>query len=323
MIPFNIKQLETFLWVATFGSFRKAAGRLNTTQPAVSTRIASLEDALGVKLFERQSSTVQLTAKGQQLLPLAQRVLRMADRFQLAANSLAGTTGALRLGVVETAVQSWLPEFLKEFQTSYPLVEMDLIVDVTANLRNELISRRIDLAILMGPVLEYRIENIDMPPFPLVWVCSPKLKLPGTRRMTLNDLLQFPIITYARTTRPYSELYRKLSGEFEEPPRMFPVNSLSASVRLTLDGVGIGSLPRDLVADHVADGRLRIVECEWHPSDLQFTASYPVEPSNPIAEQAAKLAARIAEAYAAKRRAAEEPSPSARQTRQLASQDGK
>ena len=301
MIPFNIKQLETFLWVATFGSFRKAAGRLNTTQPAVSTRIAGLEDALGVKLFERQSSTVRLTAKGQQLLPLAQRVLRTADRFQLAANSLAGTTGALRLGVVETVVHTWLPDFLREFQASYPLVEMDLVVDVTTNLRSELISRRIDLAVLMGPVLEYRIENIEMPSFPLAWVCSPNLKLPETGKVTLNDLLQFPIITYARTTRPYSEVYRKLSGEFEEAPRMFPANSLSASLKLTLDGIGIGSLPRDLVGDHVASGKLRIVECEWHPSDLQFTASYPVEPSNPVAEQAAKLAYRIAQAHAERR----------------------
>ncbi len=300
MIPFNIKQLETFLWVATFGSFRKAAGRLNTTQPAVSTRIAGLEGALGVKLFERQSSTVRLTAKGQQLLPLAQRVLRMADRFQLAANSLAGTTGALRIGVVETVVHTWLSDFLREFQANYPLVEMDLVVDVTTNLRNELISRRIDLAVLMGPVLEYRIENIEMPSFPLVWVCSPELKLPETRRITLNDLLQFPIITYARTTRPYSELYRKLSGEFEEAPRMFPASSFSASVKLTLDGVGIGSLPRALVGDYVASGKLRIVECEWRPSDLLFTASYPVEPSNPVAEQAAKLASRIAQAYAAR-----------------------
>ncbi|RVD71677.1 LysR family transcriptional regulator, partial [Mesorhizobium sp. M4A.F.Ca.ET.029.04.2.1] len=93
MIPFNIKQLETFVLVATFGSFRKAAERLNTTQPAVSTRIAGLEEALGAKLFERQSSTVRLTAEGQRLLPPAQRVLRVAERLQLTANSLSETAG--------------------------------------------------------------------------------------------------------------------------------------------------------------------------------------------------------------------------------------
>ncbi|TIU28921.1 MAG: LysR family transcriptional regulator, partial [Mesorhizobium sp.] len=123
MIPFNIKQIETFLLVATLGSFRKAAERLNTTQPAVSTRIAGLEKALGAKLFERHSGTVKLTAEGQRLLPPAQRVLHVAERLQLMANSLSETSETarvLRLGVAETIVHTWLPDFLKELQASHP-----------------------------------------------------------------------------------------------------------------------------------------------------------------------------------------------------------
>ncbi|RWA63975.1 LysR family transcriptional regulator [Mesorhizobium sp.] len=300
MIPFNIKQLETFLLVATFGSFRKAAERLNTTQPAVSTRIASLEGALGAKLFERQSSTVRLTAEGQRLLPPAQRVLRVAEQLQLTANSLSETAGVLRLGVAETIVHTWLPDFLKELQANYPLVDTDIVVDTTTTLRNELMSHRLDLAVLMGPILEYSIENMELPSFPLVWVCSPALKLPNRGKLTLNDLMQFPIISYARTTRPYSELYRKLTGELEATPRIFPANSLAASIKMTLNGIGIASLPREVVQDHTASGTLRIVDCEWHPSDLRFTASYSSEPSNPIAERAAKLAGCIAHAYAAR-----------------------
>jgi DNA-binding transcriptional LysR family regulator len=70
---------------------------------------------------------------------------------------------------------------------------------------------------------------------------------------------------------------------------------------MVIDGIGIGLLPRDLVQEHVASGRLRIVDCGWRPSDLQFTASYPLEPSNPLAEQAARLAADVAQAYAVMR----------------------
>lgn len=69
---------------------------------------------------------------------------------------------------------------------------------------------------------------------------------------------------------------------------------------MTLNGIGIASLPEGVVQDYIASGKLRIVECEWHPSDLQFTASYSSEPSNPIAERAAKLAACVAHAYAAR-----------------------
>jgi len=303
VISFNIKQIETFLLVATFGRFRKAAERLNTTQPAVSTRIAGLEKALGAKLFERHSSTVKLTAEGQRLLPSAQRVLHVAERLQLMASSLAETsetTRVLRLGVAETIVHTWLPDFLKELQASHPLVDTDLVVDATTTLRSELMSNRLDLAVLMGPVLEYSIENVEMPSFPLVWVCSPRLELPDRSKLTLNDLMRFPIISYPRTTRPYSELYRKLTSEFEEMPRIFPASSLAASITMTLNGIGIASLPKEVIRDYTASGKLRIVECEWHPSDLQFTASYSAEPSNPLAAQAAKLAATVALAYAAR-----------------------
>lgn len=300
MIPFNIKQLETFLLVATFGSFRKAADRLNTTQPAVSARIASLEDALGARLFERQSSTVKLTAEGQRLLPPAQRVLRDAERLQLAASSLSETAGVLRLGMAESIVHTWLSDFLGELKEHYPLVEADIVVDATTTLRSELMSHRIDLAVLMGPVLEYGIENVDLPSFPLVWVCAPNLKLPKSGQLTLNELMQFPIISYARSTRLYSEIHRKLSGEVEQTPRIFPANSLAASIKMTLNGIGIASLPEQVVREHTADGTLRIVDCEWHPSDLQFTASYPSEPSNSVAERAANLAACVARRFAAR-----------------------
>lgn len=56
----NYKRLETFVWVASLGSFRKAAERLHTTQPAISARIAGLEEELGVKLFEREGGPARL-----------------------------------------------------------------------------------------------------------------------------------------------------------------------------------------------------------------------------------------------------------------------
>nr|WP_274425127.1 LysR family transcriptional regulator [Chelativorans sp. YIM 93263] len=300
MIPFNIKQLETFIWVATLGSFRKAANQLNTTQPAVSARIASLERALDVRLFERLSNTVRLTSMGQQLLPLVQRTLRTADRLQRAANTLSTVNGVLRLGVAETIVHTWLSDFLKEFHDNYPRIDVDLVVDVTLNLRNDLISHRLDTAILMGPVSEYRIENINVPSVPLVWVCAPHLSLPQTT-VTLCELVRFPILTYARTTRPHNELYHKLSTDMDDPPRMFPVNSLAAALRMVVNGIGIGALPYDVVAEPLERGELRTISCEWHPSNLEFTASFSMDPFNPIAEHAALLAAKVAKTYSMQR----------------------
>jgi DNA-binding transcriptional LysR family regulator len=80
----NFKRLETFVWVATLGSFRKAAERQYTTQPAISSRIAALEEELGAKLFV--PGPVALTAKGKELLPYAEKIIFMSEQLRKRAN---------------------------------------------------------------------------------------------------------------------------------------------------------------------------------------------------------------------------------------------
>ena len=78
---FNLKQLEAFIWVADLGSFRKAAERLNTTQPNISARLSGLENALDVTLMVRNPGSVQLTPAGQGLLVHAREVLRASENL--------------------------------------------------------------------------------------------------------------------------------------------------------------------------------------------------------------------------------------------------
>lgn len=89
----NFKRLETFIWVATLGSFRKAAEHQHTTQPAISNRIAALEDELGVRLFERESGHSKLTSKGQELLPYAEKIVFMAQQLRKRADRGASLSG--------------------------------------------------------------------------------------------------------------------------------------------------------------------------------------------------------------------------------------
>ena len=72
----DLKQISAFVWVAELGSFSAAAEKMHTTQPTISQRIAALEATLDVRLFERSSARgIRLTDKGQELLPLAQRMV--------------------------------------------------------------------------------------------------------------------------------------------------------------------------------------------------------------------------------------------------------
>ena len=147
----NLKQLEAFLWVARLGSFSKTAERLFTTQPAISSRIANLEDELRTVLFDREGGAVRITAAGHGLLPLAEDALGAVQTMRERAGMPAEVSGLLRLGVSETIVQTWLSDLLAELRVTYPALDVEISVDVTANLRNELVEHALDLALLMGP----------------------------------------------------------------------------------------------------------------------------------------------------------------------------
>ena len=293
----TLKQLETFIWVAALGNFRKTAERLFTTQPAISSRIANLEDTLGVRLFERDTGSIRLTSKGQELLPYAEQVLRATDLFREKAGNNVALSGILRLGVSETIVQTWLPAFLASVHEHYPDIDVELSVDVTTNLRNELVNRSLDLAFLLGPVSEYNIENFELISYPLVWAASPGLDIPVDRVLSREEMAAFPLLTYARNTRPYEEISQTFKNVSDHPARLFPSSSLSACLRMTLDSIGVGSLPRPMIAGELKEGRLVEISCEWTPTELGFTASYPTNPYNPLAQVVVKNAQAAAADY--------------------------
>ena len=105
----DFRTIETFLWVATLRSFRGAAEKLNTTQPAVSMRIAQLEDLLGVRLLERDRRVVAPTPKGQALVGYAERLMQLRAEMIEAVGDRSTMRGIVRLGCSETIVHTWLP----------------------------------------------------------------------------------------------------------------------------------------------------------------------------------------------------------------------
>ena len=131
----------------------------------------------------------------------------------------------MRLGVSETVVQSWLPDFVAALNAQYPLVDVEITVDVSLDLRDALLNRALDLAILMGPISEFSINNVELPAFELVWIRSPDLTVNGGERDILRNT---PVISYARNTRPYRDLRAKLQDRYGTDARLFPSSSLSA-----------------------------------------------------------------------------------------------
>ncbi|MEM6891178.1 MAG: LysR family transcriptional regulator [Pseudomonadota bacterium] len=282
-------QIKTFLWVARLGGFRKAAERLNLSQPAVSSRISNLEQELRVPLFRRDPGELILTKHGTLMLWYAEQMLFVEEEIKQRVANPSEAEGLFRVGASETIAQAWLPDFLTAFSEQYPRVNVDLTVDISLNLRAALLERKLDLAILMGPVSEFSVENISLPPFDLHWYRS------TTNAQT--DLSKIPVISYSSKTRPYRELMSELSRRVGPKLQVYASASLSASLKMIAAGIAVGPYPRALANDFLKAGQIVEFDPGFRPQPLSFTASYLSEPRSFLVENSAGIARDVAEIW--------------------------
>ena len=294
----SLKQIETFVCVADLESFRRAAARLNTTQPNISSRIASLENILGTSLMDRDAGSVRLTARGKELLVHARRVLRSMEEFVEAVDDSALFDEVLRLGVTELVVHTWLREFLQEFKERYPNTSVELNVDLSANLEKELEDQTIDLAFQSGPFRRRMTGNLSLGGFPMVWVSSADSNLHALDEVSFDDLAKFPIITHARNTRLYEEVIEHVALRPDQKVRIVPCSNLQACVQMTIDGFGVSALLKPLVEKDIAAGNLHPINYHWVPDDLEFYARYDDAKASNVIKRAAELARTISNKWA-------------------------
>src|SRR5262249_37126217 len=148
----EVRQLQYFVTVAEELNFTRAAERLHVVQQSLSTGIAQLEAALGIRLFERTTRSVSLTSAGAAWLPYAREALGSMNRAADAAEDLAaGRRGRLRVGLAATGALSFMPQLLRTFRERHPLAEIDAkhfdFQDPCGGLRD----RETDVAIVRPP----------------------------------------------------------------------------------------------------------------------------------------------------------------------------
>jgi DNA-binding transcriptional LysR family regulator len=294
----DFKLIETFLWVVTLGSFRGAGQRLNTTQPAISQRIAQLEREMGVKLLNRDHRVVLPTPSGRQLMLYAEKLIGLRAEMMAEVGDRSAMRGVLRLGVAETIVHTWLSRLIKSVNTAYPNLSLEIEVDITPNLTARLMGQEIELALLLGPIPTSGVRNRVLCDYPVGFLASPSLGLPPGP-LKAKDLAKFPIITFPRKTQPY-ETVRSLFNRPDLPPiRLHASASLATVIHMALEGLGIAVIPTSIVENELADGRLRLLSTDLKITPLTFSASWLESPDMLAVERVADLAAKIAQGSAA------------------------
>src|ERR1044071_5576558 len=130
---FDLGDLRAFIAVAELASFRAAAETIHLSQPALSRRIDKLEDALGVRLFDRDTRNVELTAVGRDFARKARALLAELDAMLLGIRDVAAHRwGQVTIACVPSAVHYFLPRILRQYHQRYPRIRLH-VIDEGAN----------------------------------------------------------------------------------------------------------------------------------------------------------------------------------------------
>jgi LysR family hydrogen peroxide-inducible transcriptional activator len=156
---FTLRQLQYAVAVAESLSFRKAAELCHVSQPSLSAQLAQLEDALGMRLFERDRRRVLVTAAGRELVERARLILRETDDLiELARRTSDPLAGTLRIGVIPTLSPYLLPRLTPALHAAYPHLTVLWVEEKTEVLLRNLEAGALDAALL---ALEADIGDVE------------------------------------------------------------------------------------------------------------------------------------------------------------------
>jgi DNA-binding transcriptional LysR family regulator len=288
----DIRSLEVFYWVAKLGGFGRAATKLNTTQPAVSARIAALEAEYAVRLLSRDKGLrPALTPAGVALFDQARRMIALQAETMALLRRPDSQGGLVRIGVADTLVHILLPALLRRLRAAYPLVTPDVQTDVSEKLRESLRAGEVDLAFMLGASAQIGAHELPLCALDLAWVAAPSLEI-GDASLTRAALGGIPVLTYARNTQPYADLAAALTDPGLPAVRIFPNGSLATIVRMALDGHGIAVIPHAVVRHELQAGTLRALRSDIRVPDLSFVACW-LDPGTGLPSLIAALAQEI------------------------------
>jgi DNA-binding transcriptional LysR family regulator len=243
-INYDLHDLQAFVAVAERASFRQAAADLFLSQSALSRRIEKLEEALGVKLFERTTRRVQLTNVGQAFLVNVRTALDgLEDAVLGVADLAAHRTGTVTLACVPSAVWHFLPEVLSQFSARFPRIRVRVHDESAQDVLNLVLAGEADFGINFTGAEE--AEIVFEPIFEERYVLAMRRDHPLARRKSLSwkDTVGERYISVAKSSGNRSVIDAALAGVEKHPLVFCEVNHVSGVLALVEAGMGVAAVP--------------------------------------------------------------------------------
>lgn len=288
----NLRFVEAFYWVASLKSISRAADKLYLTQSAMSSRIATLEEELGILLLDRRDKQFKLTVAGARFLVYAQKLLDLQREVKQEMGSGAPMAVSMRIGAIESVLHSWLIPWLEKLRGDHPGLELELTVETTPILMDQIQRGTLDLVFAVLPASADGVRNQALPPMDMAFVGNPALH--KKRNYRLDELAEMELLTFQKGSQPHVTLLDLFKQNRMEPKKVHAISSISAMVQLVQGGFGVALLPRAAVQRLTGFASLKLLTCDKKLKALPIHASYRTDPTSSTVETVVKSAVEFA-----------------------------
>lgn len=245
----DTQNLRAFLLVAETGSFSLAAQKLHLTQPAVSKRVAQLEEQLNAPLFDRIGRTISMTEAGEALLPHARAVQLELRAAEQSVRDLAGEVGGrLRLATSHHIGLHRLPPVLSYFNQAFPSVQMDIDFMDSEQAYELTLRGEVELAVVtLAPAAVPNIVTRPIWPDPLDFMVQKGHQLGRRKTLDLKELSKYPAILPGLNTYT-GQIVKSLFDRRNLPIAIAIATNYLETIRMMASvGLGWTVLPRSML----------------------------------------------------------------------------
>ncbi|HIP67379.1 MAG TPA: LysR family transcriptional regulator [Chromatiales bacterium] len=258
----DIAALQAFTQVAETGSFSNAAERLHITQPAISKRIATLEQQFNTKLFDRIGRKIQLTEAGRTLMPKARTILQELEESKRLINDLSGEIqGPLRLATSHHIGLHRLPPILRKFRRHHPGVSLDLHFMDSEDACRLIEKGDLEIGIVTLPTTKFsNLKTEKLWDDPLAFVCHPEHPLCTGQKIKLAALIEHDAILPGAGTFTRDLIDQLFQQAGHSPKIALETNYLETLKMMVSVGLGWSILPKTMLDKDLCE--IKIMDCQ-------------------------------------------------------------
>jgi len=267
----NLERLRVFYAVARAESFTKAAEILHLTQSGISKHVRSMEEELGVPLFDRLGKKVELTHAGEILYEAAHEVLASVASAEQRIQELDGLgRGRLRVGASFPVGLYVLPRVLAAYRKQYPAIEVTLAISTTANIQAKVLDNKVDFGLVSADVNHPKLLTLAFMSDELMVIVPPEHRWVNRRNLRAEDLAGEPLIFAARGAGARATVEERLKEKGIVPPNVLDFVNIEGVKHAVEAGLGISVQPRIAIKREIEAGSLVGVRLADIDPEIQY-----------------------------------------------------